>query len=86
MDDDFLHHFVFAWICNSWQYQAMDGKEEEELKCFSVLETAELLGVSEKTIRTLIKDGEIKSLRVGHRLLIRAKVIKDYLDKAEVVA
>tara|TARA_B100000029_G_C17502615_1_gene933196 strand:+ start:789 stop:1076 length:288 start_codon:yes stop_codon:yes gene_type:complete len=86
VDDDFLRHFAFAWECKRWQYQDMDRIEDEELKCYSAAQAAELLGVSEKTVRTLIKDGQLKSLRVGSRLLIRAKSLSDFLDQSEVVA
>ncbi len=37
---------------------------------FSVIETAEMFGVSERSVRTRISNGEVKVFRFGGRILI----------------
>jgi len=41
----------------------------EELRMFTVREVAEILRVSPRTVRRLIKRGEIKAVRVSRRLV-----------------
>lgn len=44
----------------------------------TVIETAELLRVSESTVRRMIARGEIKTARAGYRILVdRDKLIAD---------
>jgi excisionase family DNA binding protein len=47
---------------------------------FSVKETAEILGVSEKTVRRLISRGLLRSSRALRHLLIPKKEIERFLD------
>ena len=78
--------FAFASRRNIRQSLDMDRINDEEMKCYSAPEVAELIGVSEKHVRNLVKEGQLKSLRIGSRVLIRAKDLSDFLDAAEVVA
>ena len=47
--------------------------------CFSVKTAAEECGLSERTIHGAIKDGRLKAMRVGRRVLIAPKELDNYL-------
>lgn len=49
------------------------------IKFYTVPETAEALGVTSQTIRAWIKQGKIKSQRIGRPILITEKNIKEFL-------
>jgi excisionase family DNA binding protein len=42
-------------------------------------EAAARIGVSERQVRTLIRDGEIAALHIGRRVLIRVAELERYL-------
>lgn len=44
--------------------------------CLSISETAGVLGVSQKTVERMVKRGELKSKRVGRRVLILRSAIE----------
>jgi excisionase family DNA binding protein len=46
---------------------------------FSVKVAAEQCGLSERTIHTAIKEGRLKVMRVGRRILITPAALDDYL-------
>lgn len=46
---------------------------------FSVRVAAAESGLSERTIHTAIKDGRLKVMRVGRRVLITPAALEDYL-------
>ena len=48
---------------------------------FSVKETAEILGISEKTVRRLISRGLLRASRALRHLLIAKKEIERFLDE-----
>ena len=48
---------------------------------FSVRETAEMLGISEKTVRRLIDRGLLRPSRALRHLLISKKEIEHFLEK-----
>ena len=54
--------------------------------CYSVVETAELLGQSESTIRRLIDKGEIGVIYPTSEMRITAKAIVQYLERIETKA
>ena len=47
--------------------------------CFSVKVAAEQCGLSERTIHAAIKDGRLKVMRVGRRVLITVAALEEYL-------
>lgn len=47
--------------------------------CFSVKVAAEQCGLSERTIHAAIKDGRLKVMRVGRRVLITVAALEDFL-------
>jgi len=55
----------------------------EGIKFYTVPETAQALNVTPQTIRTWIKQGKIKSQRIGRPILITENNLKEFL-KASV--
>jgi excisionase family DNA binding protein len=51
----------------------------------SVKEVAEVVGVSEDFIYTLVRLKEIPCVRVGRRVLFRVESIDDWLKQKEIV-
>jgi excisionase family DNA binding protein len=47
--------------------------------CISVKSAAEQCGLSERTIHAAIKDGRLKVMRVGRRVLITPRELENYL-------
>ena len=50
---------------------------------FSVPELAEHLGISKTKMWRLIRDNEIKVMRIGHRVIITEEALNDYVKKNE---
>jgi excisionase family DNA binding protein len=46
---------------------------------YSILEVAKTLGVSSRTVHSLIKRGELPHFRVGQRVLIPAEALRDFI-------
>jgi excisionase family DNA binding protein len=55
----------------------------EGIKFYTIPETAEALKVTPQTIRAWIKQGRIKSQRIGRPILITEKNLKEFLQIAE---
>jgi excisionase family DNA binding protein len=53
-------------------------------KCVSVYEAAELLGVVPLTIRRLIKNGKLRAVHVGRRVMIRVCDLEAFLADNEL--
>ena len=51
----------------------------EGIKFYTVPETAQALNVTPQTIRTWIKQGKIKSQRIGRPILITENNLKEFL-------
>jgi len=47
---------------------------------FSVRVAAEQCGLSERSVHSAIKRGDLKVMRVGRRVLITPKALEDYLN------
>lgn len=45
----------------------------------TVQQTADLLHVSQDTVRTLVRRGDITGVRVGHQIRIAADLLREYL-------
>ena len=54
--------------------------EIEGIKFYTIPETAQALRVTPQTIRTWIKQGKLKSQRIGRPILITEKNIKEFLQ------
>lgn len=46
--------------------------------CYTILEAAQALGVSDQTIARRIKDGSLQATRLGKRLLLPASEIEKF--------
>lgn len=51
------------------------------MKQFTVPEVAELLGIHEQTVRTLISEGKVKSYIFGHNNIIEEDDLNEYIEK-----
>jgi excisionase family DNA binding protein len=54
--------------------------EIEGIKFYTIPETAKALKVTSQTIRTWIKQGKIKSQRIGRPILITERNLKEFLQ------
>jgi excisionase family DNA binding protein len=48
--------------------------------CFSVKVAAEQCGLSERTIHTAIKHGQLNVMRVGRRVLVSPEALREFLN------
>ena len=53
----------------------------EGIKFYTIPETAQALRVTPQTIRAYIKQGKIKSQRIGRPILITENNLKEFLTK-----
>ena len=53
---------------------------------FSIAETAESLGISVPTATALIKDGQIRSTRIGRRVIVSVQSLRDFIDRKPTIA
>jgi len=49
----------------------------------SIPQAAKMIGVSTKTIMPLIKDGDIRSVRLGKRVIVSVQSLRDFVDGKE---
>jgi excisionase family DNA binding protein len=54
----------------------------EGIKFYTIPETAKALKVTPQTIRAWIKQGKIKSHRIGRPILITQSNLKDFLNQS----
>lgn len=59
----------------------MEKYLEEYPPVLSVNETAHILGISAKTVRQLIKTGDINGIRVGKLIKVPKNRLIDYLER-----
>jgi len=57
----------------------VEKTENIERLTYSILEVAKTLGVSSRTVHTIIKRGELGHMRVGTRVLVPADVLRDFI-------
>lgn len=55
----------------------------ENIKFYNVPETAEALKVTPQTIRIWIKQGRIKSIRIGRPIFITENNLKEFLQASK---
>ncbi len=55
-------------------------KDTIEKKLISVSEAVQMLGISDTTIRKLIKSGEIPSKQIGNRMMILKDKLEEWLN------
>ena len=57
----------------------MNENQNVERLAFSVMEAAQAIGVSSRTVRTLIKDGYLPHVKIGMRVLVEVGALRTYL-------
>ena len=62
------------------------GGEEMTRLAWSVDETAELLGISRRSLYELLRSGELRSVKIGSRRLIRNADLERFVDELDSVA
>jgi excisionase family DNA binding protein len=55
--------------------------EIEGVKYYSLLQASQLLHVTIQTVRTYVKTGKIKAVRIGRMIYIRENAIKDFIKE-----
>ena len=53
------------------------------MQLLSVTQVAELLGVSAATVRRMIRDNEIPSIRVGRSIRVKQETLETWIDGIE---
>ena len=54
---------------------------EQYKQFYSVPETAELLCISKSKMWKVVRNQEIKIMKIGHRVIITNEAIKEFVDK-----
>jgi excisionase family DNA binding protein len=54
-------------------------KEQQERVAYSVVEVAGFIGVSQRTVWQLVKDGELPHFRIGTRCLIPKTALERFI-------
>ena len=55
-------------------------KTIEGVKVYSLLEVSELLDITYPTVRKYVKEGKLRSRRVGRRYLVTGEAIRGFLN------
>jgi excisionase family DNA binding protein len=63
-----------------YSVQEVNGRTREMAISFSVKVAAEQCGLSERTIHAAIKNGALKVMRIGRRVLVTPAALNDYLN------
>lgn len=62
-------------------YERGDGTlKTEETRCFSVAETAQILGICKAKVYALVRDDIIPNLRIGRRIVIPADSLREWMQ------
>jgi len=61
-------------------------RKRRRLLMLTVNEVADILRVEHKTVRSLIKSGKLKAIRLGRVLRIREMHLEEFLEKQQVKA
>ncbi|NDV63132.1 helix-turn-helix domain-containing protein [Puniceicoccales bacterium CK1056] len=58
--------------------------ENSSIKCtpfgLSVKQAALQINLSERTVRKLIEQGELRAVRIGRRVILRPKDLEDFME------
>lgn len=58
-------------------------RHELQRRLYPVEEAAYYLGISKRSLQTLLKDGEILKVRIGSRTLLDQADLDDYIERAK---
>jgi excisionase family DNA binding protein len=53
----------------------------ENIKFYTVTETAGLLNITPQTVRAYIKQGKLRGKRIGRPILITEKALRDFIGE-----
>jgi excisionase family DNA binding protein len=56
----------------------------ENIKFYTVTETAGLLNITPQTVRAYIKQGKLRGKRIGRPILITEKALREFTGEAQV--
>jgi excisionase family DNA binding protein len=56
----------------------------ENIKFYTVTETAGLLNITPQTVRAYIKQGRLRGKRIGRPILITEKALREFIGEAQV--
>jgi excisionase family DNA binding protein len=56
----------------------------ENIKFYTVTETAGLLNITPQTVRAYIKQGKLRGKRIGRPILITEKALREFIGEAQV--
>lgn len=62
--------------------RVVDRNPKLEAVVYTAMETAALLKISRSTMYRLVREGEIKCVKIGRKILIPAEFIKLFLEKS----
>jgi excisionase family DNA binding protein len=55
----------------------------ENIKFYTVTETAGLLNITPQTVRAYIKQGKLRGKRIGRPILITEKALREFIGEKE---
>lgn len=55
----------------------------DSIDALDIRTAASRIGVSSRTMHRLVSTGELRSIKLGRRRLVRVNVLRDYLDALE---
>lgn len=61
-----------------------DEKAEMEIKLIGVVEAAQMLCISTKTLRNLVKTGKIPASDIGNKWLFKIEDITNYIEASKI--
>jgi excisionase family DNA binding protein len=56
----------------------------ENIKFYTVTETAGLLNITPQTVRAYIKQGKLRGKRIGRPILITENALREFIGEAQV--
>ncbi|MDR0328280.1 MAG: helix-turn-helix domain-containing protein [Planctomycetaceae bacterium] len=57
-----------------------ERKTEPERIGYSIKETTESLGISRETVDSLIREGKIRAIKIGKRVIVSVQSLRDFVD------
>ena len=76
---------MYIWL-SAFSFVAVNKTKKhhkEEALTLSVEHAAHLIGVSRTTVYRMVRDGELRAIRVGRRVLILKKPLMEMLEAEE---
>jgi len=55
----------------------------DSIDALDIRTAANRIGISSRTLHRLVRTGELRSIKLGRRRLVRVETLRDYLDALE---